>query len=68
MSSVRMQYSDDAHGNPSSWDEKSTGDEGDYSARPVWTRLGQCIRREYTFESSSACRRDVYALVGEVTR
>lgn len=63
---IRMQYSDDGQPNLSNWDAQPIGEVGQYGLRIVWTRLGSCIQRVYTFESSSPRKRDMLALVQSV--
>lgn len=60
---VRMQYADDGQPNWSNWDARPIGVVGEYGLTIDWTRLGMCRQRVYSFECSSARKRDVYALV-----
>lgn len=59
---VRMQYTDTGQAQWSNWDARPIGQVGQYALPIVFTRLGQFTQRVFTFESSSARRRDMLAL------
>lgn len=59
---VRLKYTDTGMPQWSYWEAEPLGEEGEYDVKPTWTRQGQFYDRTYSFESSSACCRDMFGL------